>query len=86
MEYKYRFMKVNKEVSFGDYHVKYAKKEQKEQKEGTPPIEINKESVKVMKGDAKLKLRKKEKLALIDAMKADNVDQMDLLLQSINNQ
>jgi hypothetical protein len=79
-------MKVNKEVSFGDYHVKYAKKEQKEQKDGVPPTEVNKESVKVMKGDTKLKLRKKEKLALIDAVKADNVDQMNSLLQSVNNQ
>jgi hypothetical protein len=85
MESHYRFLKVNKEVGFGDYHVKYVKKEQKEKKEGATPIEINKESIKVMKGGTKVKLRKKEKLALIEAIKEDNVDKMHELLQSVKS-
>ncbi len=83
MESSYRFLKVNKELSFGDYHAKYVKKEQKERKEGAAPVDINKESIKVMKGGVKVKLRKKEKLALIEDMKADNIDKMHDLLQSL---
>lgn len=85
MESHYRLLKVNKELSFGDYHVKYVKKEHKEKKEGAPTVDINKESVKVLKGGAKLKLKKKEKLALIEAMKDDNIDKMHDLLQAVKN-
>ena len=85
MESHYRFMKVNKEVSFGDYHVKYVKKEHKEKKEGAAPVDINKESIKALKGGVKVKLRKKEKLALIEAMKLDNVDKMHELLESVES-
>jgi hypothetical protein len=85
MESHYRLLKVNKEVSFGEYHVKYTKKEHKERKEGAEPVDINKESLKVMKGGVKVKLRKKEKLALIEAMKEDNVDKMHELLQTVKS-
>ncbi len=85
MESHYRFLKVNKEVKFGDFYVKYTKKEHKEHKEGTAPVDINKESLKVLKGEAKVKLRKKEKLALIEAMKEDNVDKMHQLLQTVKS-
>lgn len=85
MESHYRFLKVNKELSFGSYHVKYVKKEHKEVKEGAAPVDINKESIKVTKGDAKVKLRKKEKLALIEDMKADNIDKMYNLLESLKS-
>ncbi len=82
MESHYRFLKVNKEMRFGDYNVRYVKKEQKEKKEGSPAVDINKESIKVVKGESKLRLKKKEKLALIEAMKDDNVDKMHDLLQT----
>ncbi len=85
MESHYRFLIVNKEIDFGDYHVKYVKKEHKEKKEGAEPIDINKESLKVMKGGVKVKLRKKEKLALIEAMKEDNVNKMHELLQTVKS-
>ena len=49
MESKYRFLKINKQVKFGEYDVKYVKKEEKSAVEGQAPVDVNKESLKIMK-------------------------------------
>ncbi|MCL5101445.1 MAG: hypothetical protein M1348_02440 [Candidatus Parvarchaeota archaeon] len=85
MESTYRFLNIKKEVDFGSYHVKYTKKELKERREGAQPADINKESIKVLKSGAKVKLRKKEKLALMEDVKADNIDKMHELLESLKS-
>ena len=85
MESRYRFLKINKQVRFGDYDVKYVKKEEKETRDGEAPVDVNKESLKIMKGEAKVKVRKKDKLALIEAMKEDNLDRMNEILQNLGN-
>ena len=85
MESKYRFLKINKQVKFGEYDVKYVKKEEKSAVEGQAPVDVNKESLKIIKGDAKIRVRKKDKLALIEAIKEDNLERMDEVLQNLGS-
>ena len=92
MENWYKFLKgqVKRQVKIGEYEVLYSKKELKEdsfpKEEGKPTLEINKETVKVLRGGNKVKIRKAEKLRLIEAIKADNLENIEVALKELKAQ
>ncbi|MCL5016788.1 MAG: hypothetical protein M1441_01440 [Candidatus Parvarchaeota archaeon] len=90
MENWYRFYKAqaNEQFKFGDYEIKYVKKEVKEDfnpKGDKVPSNVNKEQLKVFKAGQKVKVRKADKLALIEAIKAGNVDRMNEILLALKS-
>lgn len=86
--YKHHKSKAVKEVKFNGYEVKYTRKEEHEDTQPRNeklPINIDKEQLKITKDGEKIKVRKKDKLAIIDAIKQDNVDQVDQILKTLKS-
>ena len=84
--YKHHKSKTVKQIKFGEYEVKYTKKEEYEDsnpKTEKPQININKEQLKITKNGEKIKIRRKDKLAMIDAIKNDNVDSVDEIIKRL---
>ena len=90
MERWYKFFKgqANRQFKFGDYEIKYVKKEVKEDfqpREEKTPMNMEKEQIKVFKNGVKVKIRKAQKLALIEAIKNDNLDKMESVVSSLKS-
>ncbi|MCL4398406.1 MAG: hypothetical protein M1322_02420 [Candidatus Parvarchaeota archaeon] len=86
--YKHHKGKAVKEIKFNGYEVKYVKKEEHEDfqpKNDKTPINIDKEQLKITKNGEKIKVRKKDKLAIIEALKQDNVDKVDEILKALKS-
>ena len=88
MENWYRFYKAqaNEQFKFGDYEIKYVKKDVKynfNPQGEKARTDLHKEQLKVFKGGQKVKVRKADKLAIIEAIKNGNVDKMNEILGSL---
>lgn len=84
--YKHFEGKSVKYLKFGEFEVKYIKKEKKEDfqpREDKTPVDISKEQLKVTKNGAKMKIRKAKKLAIIEALKNDELDKVDELVETL---
>ncbi|MCL5009453.1 MAG: hypothetical protein M1433_00500 [Candidatus Parvarchaeota archaeon] len=87
--YKHSEGKTVKELKFGEFEIKYVKKEKKEdfQPRGDKaPIDISKEQLKVLKNGVKIKVRKANKLAIIEALKNDELDKVDEIVKALGTQ
>jgi hypothetical protein len=86
--YAHRQSKSIKTVKFRDYEIMYIKKgyhENFEPKNGKMPVDLEREQVKVIKGGEKIKIRKKSKLAIIDAINQDNIDKLNDIVKTLEN-
>ena len=78
-------------ISLGDstgYEVKYVKKEEHEDfqpRNEKLPVNIDKEQLKITKNGEKIKVRKRDKLAIIEAIKQDNIDRVDEILKALKS-
>lgn len=85
--YKIYNAQMKRSFKFGEYEILFSKKEAKESfnppQEGKTPLELHKESVKVLKNGQKVKLRKIFKLRLIDAMKEDSLEKAEQVLKEL---
>lgn len=78
--------KAVKRIQFNDYDVLYTKKEENEDfqpRNEKLPKNVDKETVKITKAGQKIKIRKKDKLALITAIKDDDMDRADEILKRL---
>ncbi len=88
MESWYKFHKgqAKKHIKFGEYEVEYVRKELHEHTHPQgekAPVDIDKERIKVLKNGVKMKIRKKDKLAIMEAIKMDNIDRIHEIVSSI---
>jgi hypothetical protein len=84
--YTHRQSKSVKTVKFRDYEIVYIKKgyyENFEPKNGKMPVDLEREQVKVIKSGEKIKIRKKSKLAIIDAINQDNIDKLNDIVKTL---
>ena len=87
--YKHSEGKTVKSLKFGEFEVKYVKKEKSEDfqpRNDKTPINISKEQLKVTKNGLKLKVRKAKKLAIIDALRNDELDRVDGIVKTLESQ
>jgi hypothetical protein len=87
--YKHSEGKAVKSLKFGEFEVKYVKKEKSEDfqpRNDKAPINISKEQLKVTKNGAKLKVRKAKKLAIIEALRNDELDRVDEIVKTLEAQ
>lgn len=84
MENWYKFFKVqsNRTIKLGEYEIVYKGKDLEESSSSAekPPISVHKETVKLLKNGEKVKLKKADKLKLIEALKHGNLDEISGLL------
>ena len=86
--YTHQQGKAVKEVKFNGYEVKYVKKEEHEDfqpRNEKLPVNLDKEQLKITKNGEKIKVRKKDKLAIIEAIKQDSIDKVDEILKTLKN-
>ena len=86
--YKHHQSKAVKEIKFNGYEVKYTRKEEHEDfqpKNEKRPVNFDKEQLKITKNGEKVKIRKKNKLAIMDAIKQDNIDRVDEILKTLKS-
>ncbi len=87
--YKFHKAQAKKQVKFGEYEVEYVRKELHEhsQPQGEKaPVDVDKERIKVLKNGAKMKVKKKDKLAIIEAIKADDLDRIHSVVSAIKTE
>ncbi len=86
--YKLYNAQTKRSFKFGEYEILFSRKEAKESfhppQEGKTPVEIRKESVKVLKNGQKVKLRKKFKLRLLEAMNEDSLEKAEQVLKELS--
>ncbi|MCW1294167.1 MAG: hypothetical protein OH316_00280 [Candidatus Parvarchaeota archaeon] len=84
MENWYKFFKEqsNRTIKVGEYEIVYKGKNLEESWSSAekPPVSVHKESIKVLKNGEKVKLKKADKLKLIEALKRGNLDEVSGLL------
>ena len=86
--YKHQQGKAVKEVKFNGYEVKYVKKDEHEDfqpRNEKLPGNIDQEQLKITKNGEKVKVRKKDKLAIIEAIKQDSIDKVDEILKTLKS-
>ncbi len=86
--YKRSEGKTVKSLKFGEFEIKYVRKEQSEDfqpRNERTPVNIRKEQLKITKNGVKLKIRKSNKLAVIDALKNDELDKVDEIIKALES-
>jgi hypothetical protein len=80
--YKYFKEQSTRNIKLGEYEIIYKGKNLEESSSSAekPPVSVHKETVKLLKNGEKVKLKKADKLKLIEALKRGNLDEVSGLL------